>query len=145
MADAELGLSTDAAFYSVLANSFWLVTVGMLWGCTNPFIKLGSKGVQDLDKRSHPLLQFLSETVYLFTRWQYVLPFAINMMGSVLFFWSLGSSDISLVVPITNSLTFLFTTLTGQLLGEKSLAPGAYLGMLCVLFGISICVLSKSV
>jgi hypothetical protein len=42
----------------------------MLWGCTNPLIKLGSKGVTDLPKRSHPVMQFLAETFFLFTRWQ---------------------------------------------------------------------------
>src|SRR3989344_8872915 len=52
------------------SSSLWLVAVGMLWGCTNPLIKLGSKGVTDLPKRSHPVLQFLSETFFLFTRWQ---------------------------------------------------------------------------
>ncbi|ELR12255.1 uncharacterized protein ACA1_002760 [Acanthamoeba castellanii str. Neff] len=100
------------------SSSLWLVAVGMLWGCTNPLIKLGSKGVTDLPKRSHPVMQFLAETFFLFTRWQYLVPFLLNMCGSVVFFWSLGSAEISLVVPITNSLTFLFTTVTSQLLGE---------------------------
>merc|ERR1712093_762762 len=75
-------------------------------------------GVTDLPKRSHPVTQFLAETFFLFTRWQYLVPFLLNMCGSVVFFWSLGSAEISLVVPITNSLTFLFTTATSQLLGE---------------------------
>lgn len=128
----------------------------MLWGCTNPLIKLGSRGITTLPKRSHPVTQFLAETYYLFTRWQvvclgqsgctkllnpplfkYLLPFVLNLSGSVVFFWSLGSSgahqillaicrqcthilsaELSLVVPITNSLTLFFTSATSQLLGE---------------------------
>lgn len=133
----------------------------MLWGCTNPLIKLGSKGVTDLPKRSHPVLQFLSETFFLFTRWQVggdfnsrltirdlrlrlvrcAVPGSISaqhvrlrgvllVSGKCRYLISppplagrRGSlthlhAEISLVVPITNSLTFLFTTVTSQLLGE---------------------------
>lgn len=127
------------------SSSLWLVAVGMLWGCTNPLIKLGSKGVTDLPKRSHPVMQFLAETFFLFTRWQYLVPFLLNMCGSVVFFWSLGSAEISLVVPITNSLTFLFTTVTSQLLGEtRGVNRSTLAGMALVLIGVSICVTSKS-
>lgn len=37
-------------------------------------------------------------------------------------FYSLSKADISLVVPITNSLTFLFTTLTSRLIGEQQIS-----------------------
>jgi drug/metabolite transporter (DMT)-like permease len=128
-----------------LSWSFWLVAVGVLWGCTNPLIKLGSRGLTELPKRSNPLSQFLAETLFLFTSWKYLVPFSLNLSGSVLFFWSLGSSEISLVVPITNSLTFLFTALTSLMLGEtRSANKNTLLGMALVVLGVSICVTSKS-
>jgi len=34
------------------------------------------------------------------------------------------ATELSLVVPITNSLTFIFTSLTGTLLGEKPANSG---------------------
>ena len=61
------------------------------------------------------------QTKFLYTRWQYLFPFLTNLAGSVLFFITLGNANISLVVPITNSLTFLFTELTATFfLKEKS-------------------------
>jgi hypothetical protein len=74
---------------------------------------------------------------------KYLVPFLLNQSGSILFYIALAYSsilnisllikfynilrilllftDISLVVPVTNSLTLFFTTLTGILLGEQQL------------------------
>mmetsp|Transcript_1329 Transcript_1329/g.1775 ORF Transcript_1329/g.1775 Transcript_1329/m.1775 type:complete len:132 (-) Transcript_1329:25-420(-) len=128
---------------SPLESAFWLVVVGVLWGCTNPLMKYGSKGITELPKKNNAILQFLSEFYFLFTRWQYLVPFLINMSGSVVFYKSLGDSELSLVVPITNSLTFLFTTLTSRMLGEQQLNKYSLVGIIFVLIGVSICVQSK--
>jgi hypothetical protein len=58
---------------------------------------------------------------------------------------SLFLQEISLVVPIANSLTFIFTTLTGKLLGEAGINYETYLGMFFVLVGVSTCLSSKVV
>ena len=50
---------------------------------------------------------------------QYVVAFALNQSGSALYFFLLGSAPISLAVPISNSLTLLFTGFAGKLLGER--------------------------
>lgn len=53
-------------------------------------------------------------------------------------------TDISLSVPICNSLTFVFTALTAWLIGEEIHSPGrTLLGISVVLVGITICVTSK--
>lgn len=44
---------------------------------------------------------------------------ALNQSGSVLYFFTLQNVDLSLAVPVTNSLTFVFTALVGWILGEK--------------------------
>lgn len=50
-------------------------------------------------------------------------------------------SDISLAVPICNSLTFVFTALTSHLLGERVDDPVRVgLGCALVLAGVSLCV-----
>jgi len=51
-------------------QAFLLVLVGALWGCTNPFIKLGSEGITDQPRRSNPLAQLFFDYVFLFSRWQ---------------------------------------------------------------------------
>ena len=54
-------------------------------------------------------------------------------------------TDISLAVPICNALTFVFTALTSYLLGEKVENPlRVMIGCLCVLLGVTICVMSKT-
>lgn len=54
-----------------------------------------------------------------FVTLQYMLPFLFNQCGSVLYFLTLQDTDISLAVPVSNSLTFIFTAITGWFLGEE--------------------------
>ncbi|PIK55974.1 hypothetical protein BSL78_07122 [Apostichopus japonicus] len=101
----------------MLGSVFSAVLVALLWGVTNPLMKRGGQGIDKI-QRSNFFLQFLAELKHLFLNWQYLLPFILNQSGSVLFYVTLATSELSLVVPVTNSLTFLFTTVTGSLLGE---------------------------
>ena len=50
---------------------------------------------------------------------QFVLPFVVNQCGSALFLRLLSWGDVSLVVPLTNSLTFVCTAVTSIALGEQ--------------------------
>lgn len=62
---------------------------------------------------------------YCFT--QYLLPFLLNQCGSVLYFLTLQDTDISLAVPVSNSLTFVFTAMTGWFLGEAKVHKSKYI------------------
>jgi len=87
---AESDGGRDRESVSVVQQALWLVSVALVWGATNPLIKRGSEGVSRLPRRSNALATMVVELVYLFTRWQYVVPFAVNMMGSVLFYYALA-------------------------------------------------------
>ncbi|CAG8744350.1 13854_t:CDS:2, partial [Acaulospora morrowiae] len=50
---------------------------------------------------------------------------------------------LSLAVPITNSLTFIFTTFAASLLGEEIGSRETWIGMGLVVFGVGLCVSSK--
>lgn len=50
---------------------------------------------------------------------QYLVPMTLNQLGSVLYFVTLQNTDLSLSVPLANSLTFIFTAFSGWLLGES--------------------------
>ncbi|XP_013396674.1 transmembrane protein 234 [Lingula anatina] len=126
-----------------VANAVWLTFVAFLWGATNPFIKRGSAGIEKI-KRKNAALQFLAEIKFLVCSWKYMVPFLINQSGSVVYYLTLASADLSQAVPITNSLTFLFTTLSGTFLGEKVGGKETYLGMLLVILGVSLCVMDKA-
>lgn len=56
---------------------------------------------------------------------------------------SLVHTELSIAVPLTNGLTFLFTALTGQLLGERPFSRSTCAGMLCVLIGVSLCLAGR--
>ncbi|KAL4235975.1 hypothetical protein ACF0H5_004363 [Mactra antiquata] len=126
----------------LLGSAVWLVTVAFFWGATNPFIKRGSKGIETIQSSS-PLKQFFAELWFLITTWQYLVPFIINQAGSVLYYITLASSDLTLAVPITNSLTFVFTAISGHILGERVKSKKTMFGMLLVIIGVTFCVLDR--
>ena len=123
----------------ILSQKISFVAVALVWGITNPLLKKGSVGVENI--RCHGRLQqLISELIFLALRWHYVVPFLINQTGSYV---TIGQADISLAVPITNSLTFLVTSIAGRLMGEQSPSNTTYLGVLLVLFGVALCIVSK--
>lgn len=125
-----------------MVHSLWLIAVAVLWGATNPLMKKGSAGIENISCSSR-IVQLLMEVQFLVLRWQYALPFLLNQSGSLLYYFTLSQADISLAVPITNSLTFLITSLVSRLLGEKVHSTWTYVGMLFVLCGVALCVASK--
>lgn len=122
---------------------FCLLLVAILWGGTNPFLKKGTEGIEEVQKKNK-LLQFLAELKFLFLNFKYLVPFLLNQSGSLVFYFTLASTDLSLAVPVVNSLTFLFTLLMGKVLGEEFGGKGAIIGMLLVMCGVTVCVLSSA-
>ena len=117
-----------------IAELFGCILVGALWGTTNVFLRKGAGKTNDS----------LTSTL---TNWRFLLPFAANQSGSALYLLLLGSegADVSLALPVCNSLTFVFTAVTGHLLGERS--PGGALrtlvGTAFVAAGAALCVVAK--
>ena len=73
-----------------------LILVSFCWGFTNPFIKLGTKGLDAIThkhKHKHFLILKYYEYYYLITRWQFVLPLAINLSGSFWYYYTLGETS----------------------------------------------------
>ncbi|RIB30274.1 hypothetical protein C2G38_2136419 [Gigaspora rosea] len=119
-----------------------LLTMAICWGFTNPFIKKGSSGLENI-KHDFWLYQILAEYWFLLTRLQFIIPLLINLSGSIVYYYTLGKADLSLAVPITNSLTFIFTALAGSLFGEKAGTKETWIGMIFVIVGVGLCVGSK--
>lgn len=140
----------------VTDSVLYLCVVAVLWGVTNPFMKKGAQGLETV-KATSAYKQFIKEIAFLVTNlkvcyifvsdifyqiiiyykiyvynWfycftQYLLPFLLNQCGSVLYFLTLQSTDISLAVPVSNSLTFVFTAMTGSFLGEEKVHKSKYI------------------
>jgi uncharacterized membrane protein len=80
---------------------------------------------------------------------------ALNQSGSVIYFLTLQSADLSLAVPVANSLTFVFTAISGWILGEQlpkrsknlsrfittntRLLADTILGVILILAGTTLC------
>lgn len=101
-----------------------LLAVGIIWGVTNVLMKRGSAGINDLPKKEGHIAAVVQEMIYLLTTPLYVLSFLGNMCGSVLFYYTLSQSDVSLVGPIANALTFIVTSAAGRVLERETLTPG---------------------
>ncbi|XP_038650694.1 transmembrane protein 234 isoform X1 [Scyliorhinus canicula] len=118
-----------------------LLLVALLWGGTNPFLKKGTEGMEKVQSRNF-VIQLFAEMKFLFLNYKYLVPFLLNQSGSVIYYFTLASTDLSLAVLLSNSLTFLFTLLTGKLLGEDIGGKQATAGMLLIIVGVTLCVAS---
>ncbi|KAI1502846.1 hypothetical protein F5X99DRAFT_407651 [Biscogniauxia marginata] len=130
--------------------------VGLAWGLTTPFIRRAAK---DHNPPAHPLLaredvksSWLKSKLYgaffavvdLLRNPRYAVPLLINLTGSVWFFLLIGQAELSLTVPIVNTLAFLFTVLGDWWVDKKVISRDTWIGMTLSLCGIALCVHSKS-
>ncbi|CAF0735260.1 unnamed protein product [Brachionus calyciflorus] len=118
---------------------FLILTSALLWGITNPFIRKGSSGLENINSDNY-FKRILLELKFLFSNLNYLIPFILNQLGSILFYITLAYANLSLVVPLTNSLTLLFTTFTAIALGEQEVNSKTLLGLGFVIAGVCLCV-----
>uniref|UniRef100_A0A915Q028 Transmembrane protein 234 n=1 Tax=Setaria digitata TaxID=48799 RepID=A0A915Q028_9BILA len=117
------------------------LTAAILWGVTNPLIRRASFYREDTAapyRLIWPVWQLWRTIGYL----PFLVPFVLNQTGSLLFMWTLTKLPVTFAVPFVNSLTFLFTELTGRVLGEKNLCPGVIFGAIFIVIGIIITLLA---
>ncbi|KAF2163837.1 hypothetical protein M409DRAFT_68375 [Zasmidium cellare ATCC 36951] len=131
--------------------------VGACWGFTTPFMR---RAAVERDKKPQPPRPYLTDPnvswlkkkfwgiVYavfdLLRNPSYAVPLLLNVTGSVWFFLLIGQAELSLTVPITNSLAFLFTVLGEWWAEGKTISRDTWIGMALVLGGIALCVQSKT-
>ncbi|XP_026283526.1 transmembrane protein 234 homolog [Frankliniella occidentalis] len=121
----------------------WLTLVGFLWGGTNPFLKKGATGMDKVEG-NNIIARLWKEVYLLLLNWKYMIPFLLNQSGSVVYFLTLQNTEMSVAVPIANSLTFVFTAISGWFLSEGIPNAKTFIGIALVLSGISLCVFEKS-
>ncbi|EMF14126.1 uncharacterized protein SEPMUDRAFT_139948 [Sphaerulina musiva SO2202] len=135
--------------------------VGMCWGLTTPFMRKAAV-LRDSQKSQQPhsnsnsnnknisswpkrkLLAIWYAVKDLLQNPKYAIPLLLNVTGSVWFFLLIGQAELSLTVPITNSLAFLFTVLGEWWADGKVISRDTWIGMGFVLGGIALCVHSKT-
>ena len=135
-----------SSFGDTIECTFWFVVVSLFWGCTNPLIKKANSnvGTNESNADYNVIIKLCLDFKNLITNWKRFYPILINKIGSIIYYITLSNADLSLAIPVSNSLTFVFTTLTGYYLGEK-LRGGIklWLGTVFILTGVTLCVVSK--
>ncbi|KAL5604926.1 uncharacterized protein BROUX77_005112 [Berkeleyomyces rouxiae] len=132
------------------------ILVGIAWGFTTPFLRRAAKNHMP---PPHPILtsrdvqsSWVKSKVYgalfavldLLRNPRYAVPLVVNLTGSVWFFLLIGQAELSLTVPIVNTLGFLFTILGEWWVENKVISKETALGVVISLIGIGLCVISKS-
>ncbi|XP_014355164.2 transmembrane protein 234 homolog [Papilio machaon] len=137
-------LFSNKCIFVMLVSLGLLVVTGVLWGCTNPFIRQGTKGLRSV-KAETWLGQAYAEIIFLLGNWRYVVPFLVNQCGSLVYLMAVQRAPLSLAVPASNSLAFAFTAVTGSMVGaEEPLDRGSILGILFIIIGTALCCWDKS-
>ncbi|XP_014113906.1 PREDICTED: transmembrane protein 234 [Pseudopodoces humilis] len=130
--------ATERASGCPAGQAVALGLVAALWGGTSPFLRSAAAGTERLRGRGR-LRQLLAELRFLSLSPKYLLPFLLNQAGSLLFYLTLASTDLSLAVPLCNSLALIVTLVTGKILGEDIGGKRAVAGMLLTILGVSLC------
>lgn len=117
--------------------------VGILWGCSNPFIKHAQEDTRKHEDLDSTKMTMASSLHRLITKPRLLLPFLVNQSGSLVFYYLLSNEPVSRASPICNALTFMFTAATGYIcFGEEVRYPWMLcLGIALVLFGVYTCML----
>ncbi|KAF2249494.1 hypothetical protein BU26DRAFT_531287 [Trematosphaeria pertusa] len=128
--------------------------VGACWGLTTPFMRKAAMNYTPPPRPSvtdpnnswlkRKILGVWYAVIGVLSRPAYAVPLLLNVTGSVWFFILIGKAELSLTVPITNSLAFLFTVLGEWWAEKKVISRDTWIGMVLVLGGIGLCVQSKS-
>ena len=111
-----------------------LFLVALFWGVTNPFLKHYSTGITS--RRRAASAGVWADFRFLLSSRGYVASLLINWIGSVLFYVMLADGDLSVVVPVCNSLTFGVTLVCGYLAFGERISGRTLVGLGFIVAGI---------
>ena len=107
------------------------IAVGVIWGATNAGLKYVERPPTDA--------KLVSELTSALTNWRWLAVYGLNQLGSLLYFYTLASSELSFAVPLTQATTLLSTIAAASVLGER-VSARAIAGCGFVLVGMLIMV-----
>lgn len=140
---------------SPLSTLIQCAIIGVVWGATNPFVRLGTIAVEDKRKkaaqqqrqRSTPARGAAKTTppaspfwLYLTTP-QFLVPQLLNQSGGVAFsaLLATGAAPLSVAVPAVNAAALAANALADVLLGEQYRLALLVPGVLLVTSGLVLC------
>ncbi len=112
-------------------------------GTTNPLIRRGTLQAARRPARRVSGVGAVDQLLHHLATPAFLLPQLANLLASVLFAWALGSSDISVAVPVANGVSLAANAAADcLLLGDRVSPSTGLLGLLLVLAGVTLCTLS---
>ena len=97
------------------------------------------------DNKGRSIFERIVVSLAGFQRVQIYLPYVFNQLGSLLFYFVLSRTDLSLAVPTCNALALVFSMLTSHWLGERVDKPLQTLTGACLIIsGVTSCLLASS-
>jgi drug/metabolite transporter (DMT)-like permease len=125
-----------------------LVLVGACWGCTNPLLRASSAKnptAATADATNATFAQSVVSSLSKFRRISVWLPYVVNQAGSLLYYFALSQSDLSVAVPVCNALALVFSIATSYFMGERVDQPlRTMLGASLVMGGVAVCLVSRN-
>lgn len=125
-------------------EALFLLLVGALWGCTNPLMRKAAENTNinnSADSNSPTSFIKLISKLANIKIW---LPYAMNQLGSLLYYKLLASSNLSVSVPICNATAMAFSCITSTLMGERVDKPlRAVVGVALIMVGSGICMMAN--
>ena len=113
--------------------------VGILWGCTNPYIK----HAQTMNSvKDHQESKSIMGNIRRFVKdYKLMMPFLFNQCGSIVFYFLLSTEPISIASPVCNSLSFLFTAVTSYFVFHEVVKHPLLLliGTVIIVLGTVVC------
>ena len=121
----------------------FIFLAALLWGVTNPLLKLYTAGFAD-NKKDQPS-GVLADVLFLLKRPKYVVTQAVNFGGTACFFLGLRTVEVSVGSVVANALALAITCAVSVVaLKEDPLSARATLGVFCVVGGVSLCAYSTT-
>ena len=120
----------------VIAGYF---AVGLIWGTTNALMEKGTKSSKNENSKNDE--NALKETGNMFSNWRFLLPFAINQLGSVINNFVVAASDLSIAIPAVNCITFIITYISQKALKGESISDiKFFMGTTLIMIGMYFCI-----
>ncbi|KAI6234475.1 DnaJ-like protein subfamily C member 10 [Aphelenchoides fujianensis] len=136
----------QAASSWIDADLIGMTLLAAVWGFTNPWMAAAARekrkkedGDSTKKKRTDDSRWFrpIYDLISIFRNWRFVLPFAINQSASLVFLSFVIKSDLSKAVCTINSLTLLFTAISGRLFFDERMdTKRVFCGSLFILSGL---------
>ena len=135
-----------------MALILFLVAAALFWGATNPFINRAGRVptnfaasrftlLRQIPQRlPNSIVQHLAKLVNL----NFLIPWAINMIGSVFFLYSLTTENPAVASVVANALTLAVSTAVGYLAfgeGVDGNRPLMLAGCALIAVGSALCVI----